>query len=56
MGFVSFSYIYFRNGSTSVTRRFIVKMSLVKPIKKLSSCVVLDLDGTLLNTGQFVLL
>uniref|UniRef100_A0A2N9GNW3 riboflavin kinase n=1 Tax=Fagus sylvatica TaxID=28930 RepID=A0A2N9GNW3_FAGSY len=29
-------------------------MSLVKPIKKLASCVVLDLDGTLLNTDALV--
>ncbi|GMY18161.1 bifunctional riboflavin kinase/FMN phosphatase [Fagus crenata] len=39
-----------QNGSLSVTGRFIVKMSLAKPIKKLASCVILDLDGTLLNT------
>ncbi|KAK9999626.1 hypothetical protein SO802_019229 [Lithocarpus litseifolius] len=26
-------------------------MSLAKPLKKLASCVILDLDGTLLNTG-----
>jgi HAD superfamily hydrolase (TIGR01509 family) len=39
-----------QNGSLSITGRFIVKMSLAKPIKKLASCVILDLDGTLLNT------
>ncbi|XP_019163161.1 PREDICTED: bifunctional riboflavin kinase/FMN phosphatase-like [Ipomoea nil] len=29
-------------------------MSLVKPLKKLVSCVILDLDGTLLNTDGIV--
>lgn len=29
-------------------------MSAVKPLKKLVSCVILDLDGTLLNTGEAV--
>ncbi|KAK7818663.1 hypothetical protein CFP56_041154 [Quercus suber] len=39
------------NGSIVVTGRFTVKMSLAKPLKKLAACVILDLDGTLLNTG-----
>uniref|UniRef100_A0A2P2M3U2 Uncharacterized protein n=1 Tax=Rhizophora mucronata TaxID=61149 RepID=A0A2P2M3U2_RHIMU len=29
---------------------------MAKTMKKLISGVILDLDGTLLNTGQFVLL
>lgn len=29
---------------------------MAQPLKKLMSCVVLDLDGTLLNTGHFLLL
>lgn len=36
--------------------RFINKMSLSNPLKKLALCVILDLDGTLFNTGQLVLL
>lgn len=52
MGFFLISFhIYSRNESIAVTGRFTVKMSLAKPLKKLASCVILDLDGTLINTG-----
>ncbi|KAF5475596.1 hypothetical protein F2P56_007388, partial [Juglans regia] len=37
-----------------LTGKFIDKMSLAKPLKKLASCVILDLDGTLLNTDALV--
>lgn len=33
----------------------VVKLSMAEPLKKLVSCVILDLDGTLLNTGLLVL-
>jgi hypothetical protein len=55
MGFVSFLYIFWRWEHIS-NWEIIDKMSLAKPLKKLASCVILDLDGTLLNTGQLVLL
>ena len=29
------------------------KISMATPLSKLIRCVILDLDGTLLNTGQF---
>lgn len=44
-----------RSESISLTGKFIDNMSLPKPLKKLASCVILDLDGTLLNTGQHTL-
>ena len=50
-GFLSHFHIYSRNGSIAVTGRYTVKMSIAKPLKKLASCVILDLDGTLINTG-----
>lgn len=30
-------------------------MSMASSLRKLVSCVILDLDGTLLNTGKFVI-
>ncbi|KAL0012661.1 hypothetical protein SO802_007769 [Lithocarpus litseifolius] len=43
-----------QNGSIAVTGRYTVKMSIAKPLKKLASCVILDLDGTLLNTDALL--
>ncbi|KAK9268101.1 hypothetical protein L1049_010540 [Liquidambar formosana] len=33
----------------------IVKLAMAEPLKKLVSCVILDLDGTLLNTDGIVI-
>lgn len=49
-------YMIFSVGTCIAANRefdaWFARMSAAKPLKKLVKCVLLDLDGTLLNTGQ----
>ena len=49
---IMFSGNFVKVGVVGTLRGSSCAMSIANPLKKLVSCVILDLDGTLLNTGR----